>query len=110
VQTDVDNAFVENTLPASSWAQEQQELSQPLDQSLPSVHISSFVIRETIDQMKVVARAAENASQFNDMGGGDWTALFNDLGSFSHTSAGAVSANTDPVEVFYEGQVNDFIK
>jgi hypothetical protein len=110
VQTDVDNAFVENTLPASSWAQEQQELSQLLDQSLPSVHISSFVIRETIDQMKVVARAAGNASQFNDMGGGDWTALFNDLGSFSHTSAGAVSANPDPVEVFYEGQVNDFIK
>ena len=110
VQTDVDNAFVESTLPASSWAQEQQELSQLLNEALPSVHISSFVIRATIDRMKVVARAAGNASHFIDMGGGDWTSSFDDLGSFSDTSAGTVSANLDPVEVFYEGQVNNFIK
>ena len=45
------------------------------------MHVSSFVIRATIDEMKAVARAAGNASQSNDMVGGDWTATLNDLGS-----------------------------
>jgi hypothetical protein len=110
VQTDVDDAFLESSLPAPAWAQKQQELSQMLGQALPSVHISSFVIRATIDQMKAVARAAGSTSQFSDIGGGDWTALLNDLESTPDTSVGSVSANLDPVEVYYEAHVNDFIK
>ena len=46
VQTDVDNAFLENGSPATSWAQQQQELSQLLDQSsyrACTSRLSSFV-------------------------------------------------------------------
>ena len=60
--------------------------------------------------MKVVARAAGDTSQFNNAIAGDWTTLKNDLGSTPDTGLGTVAADLDPVEVYYEGQVNDFIK
>jgi hypothetical protein len=49
VQTNVNGALLDDGLPSSSWAQEQQGLSQLLAQSLPKVHISTFVVRDTID-------------------------------------------------------------
>jgi hypothetical protein len=110
VQTDVDGAFLENTLPASSWAQEQQGLSQLLAQSLPQVHISTFVVRNTIDQMKVVARAAGNTSRLSDAVTGDWAAFATSLRSTANTNPGTGSANLNPVEVYYEGNINNFIK
>jgi hypothetical protein len=110
VQTDVDGAFLENTLAASSWAQEQQGLSQLLAQSLPQVHISTFVIRDAIDQMKVVARAAGGTSQFNDAIAGDWTTLANELGTASNINLGTGSADLDALDVYYDAQVDNFVK
>jgi hypothetical protein len=109
VQTDVDGAFLESTVPASSWAQEQQGLSQLLAQSLPQVHISTFVVRDTIDQMKVVARAAGDISQFNDAIAGDRTTLANDLGTVSNGNQGTGSAEVDAIDVYYDAQVNKFL-
>jgi hypothetical protein len=110
VQTDVDNAFLETTLPASSWAQEQQELSQLLAQADPSQHFSSFFIRDVVDQMKVVARAARDTSQFNGAVTGDWAALTNDLGPTPDTNLGSGTAGLDALQIYYNGQVNKFIK
>ena len=86
VGTDVDNSFLESTLPASSWNQNEMELSQLLDQALPTVHISTFVIRDMIDQMKVVARAAAENSQLNDAIANDWGALSTGNGAASVTN------------------------
>jgi hypothetical protein len=110
VQTDVDNAFVQGTLPASSWGQEQQALSQLLDSAVPNVHVSTFVIRDLIDQMKVVARAAGGTSELDNAVAGDRTTLSNDLGSTSNANSDTGSAGLDPLEVYYEGHVNGFIK
>jgi hypothetical protein len=110
VQSGVDDAFLETTFPASSWAQEEQELSQLLAQADPSQHFSSFFIRDVVDQMKVVARAARDTSQFNDAVTGDWTALTNDLGPTPDTNLGSGAAGLDALKVYYDGQVNKFVK
>jgi septal ring factor EnvC (AmiA/AmiB activator) len=106
VQTDVDDAFLESALPASSWAQEQQGLSQLLEADIPNVHISTFLIRDMIDQAKAVARAAADTAQVNKAVAGDWAALSSGL---SPTNASTASASLDPIEVYYEGQINNFI-
>jgi hypothetical protein len=110
VQTDIDDAFLETTSPASSWAQEQQALSQLLDQSDPGTHFSSFFIRDTVDQMKVVARAARDISQFSDAIAGDRAILSKNLGPTPDTNLGTGSADLDPLDTYYDGQVNNFIK
>ncbi len=110
VQTDADNAFLETTLSASSWTQEQQALSQVLDQDVPSVHFSSFFIRDTINQMKVVARASRDAAPLNDAVTSDWAVLANDLSSTPDTNPAPGAAGLDALQVYYDSQVNNFIK
>jgi hypothetical protein len=110
VQADVDDAFLETTSPASSWAQEQQGLSQLLAQAAPNQHFSTFFIRDVIDQMKVVARAVRDTSGSNGAVAGEWAALTNDLGPAADTNLGLGAAGLDALQVFYDGQINKFIK
>ena len=110
VQTDVDNAFLETTAPASSSAKEQEALSQLLAQAAPDQHFSSFFIRDVIDQLNVVARAARNTSQSSNALAGDWAALTNDLGATPDTNLGTGAAGLDALQVYCNGQINNFIK
>ena len=106
VQNDVDNAFLEHSLPASLWAQKQQKL----DQDVPVGTGSSQLIGQTIAQMKVVARSAGVNLPSNAAIGQNWAALANDLGPNPDTDLGPGAADRDPLDVYYDGQINKFIK
>ena len=110
VQTDVDNAFLQSALPASSSAQEQQGLSELLAQADPGQHFSSFFVRDVVNEMKAVARAAAGKSGATDTAAADQATLANDLSQTSDASLGSGAAGLNALQVYYNGQVNKFVK
>jgi hypothetical protein len=106
VQSDIDNAFLEASSPPATWAQKHMKL----EQDVPDSPGSSQLISRTINQMRVVARAAGVTPSSNVAIGQDWAVLASDLGPTPDTSPGTGSADRDPLDVYFNGQVNNFIK
>jgi hypothetical protein len=130
VQDVIDHAFLDNTLRAKGWAGKQQTLQQDLA-GVPGV---TPLINRTIAQMQVVARAArptgampgvisDGAQTRNVILPANlapevlertfpqaWRDLENAVASTPATSLGPTTADQHPLEVYYDGQVNNFIK
>jgi hypothetical protein len=106
VQDVVDDAFKMTTDQANGWANKQRDLHQ----YLADVPGSTSLIRRTIAQMHVVARAARDTASFQDPISADEQVLSADLGPTPDTNLGPGAADRDPLVVYYNGQVDSFIR
>ncbi len=102
----VDDAFKMTTDQADGWANKRQDL----DRYLANVPGSTSLIRRTIAQMHVVPRTASDTAPFQDPISADEQVRSDDLGPTPDTNLGPGAADRDPLVVYYNGQVNDFIK
>jgi hypothetical protein len=106
VQDAVDEAFHPTLDRAETWAKDQRTL----ESYLADVPGSTPIIRLTISQVHVVARAARVTGPFQRVLSRDEQILTADLGPTPDTDLGPGAVDRDPLEVYYNGQVNNFIK
>jgi hypothetical protein len=106
VQDEVDGAFIETTYQADGWANKREEL----DQYLSGVPGATQLVQRTIEQMHVVARAARVTPHIHDALSADWLVFKDDLGPTPDTDLGPGATDRDPLEVYYNGQIDKFIK
>ncbi len=102
----VDESFVAATYRAKTWAGRRQIL----EQYVPAAPGSSQLIDRTMAQMHVIARAAKVTGQFHEAIYSDDQILSNDLGPNPDTDLGPGATDRDPLTVYHDGQVNNFIK
>jgi hypothetical protein len=103
VQDVVDGAFRESP---SQVARRQA----PLDEYVTDVPGGTKLVHRTIEQMEVVSRATRIPLQLRDVLLGDWESLEYDLGPNPDTDLGPGATHRDPLEVYFSGQVGNFIK
>jgi hypothetical protein len=60
--------------------------------------------------MQVVSRATDAPPSLRDAVLSDWKVLEFDLGPSPDTNLGPGAADRDPLEVYFNGQVDNFIK
>jgi hypothetical protein len=106
VQDEVDGAFVETLYQANGWANKREQL----DQYLSNVPGAVPLVRRTIEQMQVVAQAARFTQQSHDAFSSDWQVFEDDLGPTPDTDLGPGATDRDPLEVYYNAQVVNFVK
>ncbi len=82
----------------------------PLDQYVTDVPGGTQLVRRTIAQMQVVSRATAATPQLRAALLADWQTLSTDLGPSPDTDLGPGATHRDPLEVYFNGQVGDFIK
>ena len=105
VQNVVDESFLAATYRAKTWAGRRQTL----EQYVPAEPGSSQLISQTMAQMHVVARAARVTGQFHEAIYSDDQVLSDDLGPNPNTDLGPGETDRDPLEVYHDGQVDNFI-
>jgi hypothetical protein len=82
----------------------------PLDEYVTDVPGGTKLVHRTIEQMEVVSRATRIPLQLRDVLLGDWESLEYDLGPNPDTDLGPGATHRDPLEVYFSGQVGNFIK
>jgi hypothetical protein len=82
----------------------------PLDRFVAGVPGGTQLVRRTVAQMQVVARAARVSPQVHDALSADWHVFEDDLGPHPDTDLGPGATDRDPLEVFYNGQVANYVK
>jgi hypothetical protein len=106
VQDLVDTAFIEKTAPSIEWIGQMQQLQQRTG----GTRVPIRLVNQTIEQMYAVARAAGVPS-------GMYAALETDIAHFEKhegpnpdVNLGPGVTSGDPVVVYYQGQVGDFVR
>jgi hypothetical protein len=106
VQNVADDAFLAATYRAKTWANRRQTL----EQYVPAEPGSSQLIAQTMAQMHVVARAARVTVPFHKAVYADNQVLSDELGPTPGTNLGPGATDRDPLTVYYDGQVDQFIR
>ncbi len=106
VQDAVDEAFHPTLDRPETWSKDESTL----EQYLADVPGSAPLISQTIAQVHVVARAARVSGTLQRTLSGDEQILTAELGPNPDTDLGPGAVDRDPLEVYYNGQVNSFIK
>jgi hypothetical protein len=106
VQDTLDEAFHPTLDRTETWAKDRQSL----EQDLANVPGSTPLIRLAINQAHVVAVAARVAGPLQRVLSSDEQILTAELGPNPDTDLGPGAVDRDPLEVYYNGQVNEFIK
>jgi hypothetical protein len=104
VQDTVDDAF--HPYLANGLVQKREVL----EQLLPGVPGAHQLFSRTDAQILAVARAAGITGPYHNALSTDEQALTADLGPTPDTNLGAGATNRDPLEVYYNGQLDGFIK
>jgi hypothetical protein len=126
----IDHAFLDTTYQAKAWAGQRQTLHQ----DLAGVPGATPLVDRTIARMQVVARAATPTGSMPGVESDGarirkvilpaslatgllerglpevWRNLENAVTSTSQSNPSAVAADPHPLEVYYAGQVNNFLK
>jgi hypothetical protein len=103
VMDEVDGAFVETTTQVASKV-------VPLDQYLSNVPGAPKFVRRTIEQMQVIARAARLTPRLHAIVDTDEASLSQDLGPTPDTNLGPGATDRDPLYVYYNAQVGNFVE
>jgi hypothetical protein len=103
VMDEVDGALAETT------AQVASKLA-PLDQYLSNVPRAPQFVRRMIQQMQVIARAAKLTPRLHDIVDTDDASLKQDLGPTPDTNLGPGATDRDPLYVYYNAQVGNFVR
>ena len=82
----------------------------PLDEYVADVPGGPQLVRRTIAQMQVVARAARVSPLVHDALAADWSLFETALGPKPDTDLGPGATDRDPLEVYFNGQVIKFVK
>jgi hypothetical protein len=106
VQNVVDDAFLAATYPAKTWANRRQAL----EQHVPAVPGAPQLISRTMAQMRVVARAARVTGPLHQAVDSDKQVLSDELGPTPNTNLGPGATDRDPLVVYYDGQVDKFVR
>lgn len=85
-----------------SWAQLKKDLS--------SMSVSPDVVQQTAHEMQVIARAVHVTPEVKRAFWNDYDALNRALGMSPDSDLGPGAADLDALQVYYDGQVNGFIK
>ncbi len=92
------------------WANRRIELQQSLQLYSGMAPGWQGLIHRTIAEVQVVNRAIRTTPQLQVALSSDWTILENDLRPTETTTPGPAGPDLDPLQVYYDGQVNNFIK
>ncbi len=103
VQDVVDAAFVQTTTRVAS-----KRLL--LEQFLASVPGAVPLVRQTTHQMRVVAAAARVSAPLHKAFSADNQILTSELGPSPDTDLGPGARDRDPLVVYFNGQIGDFVK
>jgi hypothetical protein len=82
----------------------------PLDKYVLGVPGGPQLVRKTIDQMQVVSQATRTPTPLRDSEMSDWQTLSSLLGSNPDTDLGPGATHRDPLEVYFNGQLSNFVK
>ena len=82
----------------------------PLDEYVVGEPGGDQLVERTIAQMEVISRATRTPTPLRDAILSDWQVLEYNLGPNPDTDLGPGATDRDPLEVYFNGQVNDFIK
>ncbi len=104
VQDAVDQAFIAGSYTKSDWNEVETDMADGLD----GADITTNLPQQTVNEMKVIARAAHVTAAESQQLTADQQALITALGSHASSALGG-SIVRDPVVVYYEGQVNQFV-
>jgi hypothetical protein len=104
VQDAVDQAFVAGSYTKTGWNQLETEMAD----GLYNVSMTTNLPEQTVAQMKVIARAAHVTAAESQQLTADQQALTTALGSHADSDLGGTTPR-DPVVVYYQGQVNQFV-
>ena len=104
LQDTVDQSFVAASYTSSGWSQMQTQL----DDALYDTNISTDLPGETYSQMQLIARAAHVTKAEYKTLVADQQAINAALGPQVNTNLGG-SSPRDPLVVYYNGQVNQFV-
>jgi hypothetical protein len=104
VQDAVDQAFVAGGYTKAEWNSLETELAD----GLSNANITTNVPQQTVNEMRAIARAAHVTAAERQQLTADEQALLNVLGAHASSDLGG-STPRDPVVVYYEGQVNQFV-
>jgi hypothetical protein len=106
VQDAVDEAFHPTLDRAETWAKDRRTL----EAKLSNVPGGAPLISLTINQVHLVARATRVTGPFQRVLAADEQILTANLGPNPDADLGPGAVNRDPLVVYYNGQVNSFIK
>ncbi len=106
VQDAVDEAFHPTLDRPETWARDRSGL----EQDLANVPGANPLIAGTINQVHIVARAAGVTGPYQRELAADEQILTASLGPNPDADLGPGAVDRDPLEVYYNGQVNNFIK
>jgi hypothetical protein len=106
VQDAVDLAFHPTLDRAETWAKDERNL----ESYLTNVPGSTPLIKLTINEVHVVARAAGVSGPIQRVLSRDEQTLTAELGPNPNTNLGPGAVDRDPLEVYYNGQIRGFIK
>ena len=104
VQNAVDQAFLAGSYKKADWNQLETELAN----GLSNVSFTTNLPQQTVNQMRAIARAAHVTAAEHQQLQADQQALTTALGAHAASDLGG-STPRDPVVVYYEGQVNQFV-
>lgn len=82
----------------------------PLYEYVAGVSGGTQLVHQTIAQMQVVARAVRVSPQVQKALSTDWSLLETALGPKPDTNLGPGATDRDPLEVYFNGQVDKFVK
>jgi hypothetical protein len=104
IQNALDQAFLAGSYTKADWNQLETELAN----GLSNVSITTNLPQQTVNVMRVIARAAHVTAAESQQLAADQQALVTALGTHASVDlAGGILR--DPVVVYYEGQVNQFV-
>ena len=106
VQDAVDEAFHPTLDRPETWSKDESTL----EQYLADVPGSAPLVSQTIAQVHVVAREARVSGSLQRALSSDEQILTAKLGPNPNADLGPGAVDRDPLEVYYDGQVNNFIK
>jgi hypothetical protein len=82
----------------------------PLDQYLSNVPGAPTLVRRAVEQMEVVAQAARLTPRLYDIVASDKKTFEADLGPSPDTDLGPGATSRDPLIVYYNAQLTNFVK
>jgi hypothetical protein len=98
---------------AGAFRESSAEIAQrraPVDQYVAGVSGGNHLVRRTVQQMEVVSHATDTPPSLRDAVLSNWKVLEYDLGPSPDINLGPGAADRDPLEVYFNGQVGNFIK
>jgi hypothetical protein len=107
VEDVVDTAFTGNTADLARWARDQRALLTSYISSAPG---AEQFVSQMIAQMEVVAREAHVPPQLGSALATDQAVLRRRLSPNPDTDLGPGAVDRDPLAVYYDGQVDNFIE